>query len=186
MSAPIPIFGEANAKKHDPCQTITLSSRPNRRGLLRIGTVGLIQRKLASANGEHVIITDTNGNSGPKKKSLVLVIEDDVAIRGFVVAALMDEGYQVHEAGDGRAGLRLAQELDPTVILVDLVMPEMDGREFISLYRSDTAAPCRIILMSAASASEHAELETTVDHILSKPFEIDDLFDVVGRFCIES
>ena len=61
----------------------------------------------------------------------------------------------------------------------------MDGREFISLYRSDVAAPSRIILMSAASAAEHSEFAGRVDHILPKPFDIDDLLDVVRRFYSE-
>ena len=104
---------------------VALCSTANRRGHAGILTVGLIQRKLSGADGEHVTITDTNPNLEPTT-SLVLVIEDDLAIRGFVVAALTDEGYQVHEAADGRAGLRIAQELGPKVILVDRVMPE-DG-----------------------------------------------------------
>ena len=60
----------------------------------------------------------------------VLVVDDDLSIQGFLAEALADEGYGVRTAANGREALAILREWRPDLILLDLMMPEMDGWEF--------------------------------------------------------
>lgn len=62
----------------------------------------------------------------------VLVVEDDSAIRCGLVDALRFNGYSVHEAADGCAGLDLALSIDADIVLLDIMMPKMDGMEVLA------------------------------------------------------
>ena len=66
----------------------------------------------------------------------MLLIEDDDTTRGMMRAMLEREGWQVTEAANGREGLERVAESEPNVILLDLMMPEMDGFEFIANLRA--------------------------------------------------
>ena len=61
----------------------------------------------------------------------VLVVEDDPWIRGLLTDLLSGEGYEVIQAQDGVSGLKMAQERDPDVILLDLAMPEKSGLDVL-------------------------------------------------------
>jgi len=64
----------------------------------------------------------------------VLVIDDDAAVREAVAEDLKREGYDLHFATNGVEGLQRLQEIDPTVIILDLRMPVMDGQEFLTQF----------------------------------------------------
>src|SRR5207248_8345987 len=66
----------------------------------------------------------------------VLLIEDDETTRGMMREMLEREGWQVSEASNGREGLDRVEDSEPNVILLDLMMPEMDGFEFIANLRA--------------------------------------------------
>ena len=59
----------------------------------------------------------------------MLVIDDDPDVRGFIAAALEDQGYLVRQASDGREGLAEVQRETPDLVILDFVMPEMSGAE---------------------------------------------------------
>ena len=116
----------------------------------------------------------------------VLVVDDDVSIRDLVAAALRDEGYRVATAADGAAGLATALEWRPAAILLDYQMPVCDGPTVAALYRATLSTHAPIILMTAAlSAAERAAALHASD-VLSKPFDLDALLQVVGRHAIPS
>lgn len=67
----------------------------------------------------------------------VLIIEDEVDVRDAMADAITQAGYEVITANDGDEGIKLAFERHPNLILLDLVMPVMDGHEFLSRLRED-------------------------------------------------
>ena len=107
------------------------------------------------------------------------MVEDDAPIRTVVVDALRDAGYDVAEARDGMAGLAQAARFQPDVVIVDLVMPMMNGYSFVDALRRQDAVRlpnARIIAMSAMA--RHGP--DGVDEFLAKPFNLEDLLSLVA------
>ena len=71
------------------------------------------------------------------KKKKVLIVDDELDLAEAVKTALVDEGYEVHIAPDGKAGLMAALELKPDLIFLDIIMPEMDGIKMLKELRQD-------------------------------------------------
>jgi len=104
----------------------------------------------------------------------VLVLEDDYAIRDMIVSLLQDEGYRVLGAANGLEGLEVVQQSPPDLILLDLHLPLMDGKEFArELARREIHIPL-IVVSAAIEAEEWAEAMGAVAY-LSKPFELEEL-----------
>jgi DNA-binding response OmpR family regulator len=70
------------------------------------------------------------------QKDTVLIVEDEVSLRGALRDKFTREGFQVYEARDGEEGLAVAQASRPQVILLDLMMPKMDGMTMLTLLRA--------------------------------------------------
>ncbi len=122
-----------------------------------------------------------------ERKYGVLVVEDDPAIRRLVTMVLERQGYQVEFAGDGvEAVLKLGLS-DYDVIILDLMMPNLDGFTFLNTLASNDPERLRkVIVTSAASpAVIHARLRASPFHLLPKPFEIAELITQV-RACIDA
>lgn len=117
----------------------------------------------------------------------ILVVEDDAAIRRLVTMVLQRHGYQVDIAGDGlEAVLKLGvHEYD--VIVLDLMMPNLDGFTFLNTVASEDPARLRkVIVTSAASPSVIRERMTKEPfRLLPKPFDLTDLVQHV-RACIDA
>ena len=112
----------------------------------------------------------------------VLVVDDDDGIRDFVTLVLSDEGYEVVGVPNGAAALEALDSLQPGVILLDTRMPVMDGVTFAQTYRSRPDQHAPIIVLTAASDPDHIAREMAADAVLQKPFDLDDLLDLVSRF----
>jgi CheY-like chemotaxis protein len=113
---------------------------------------------------------------------LILLVEDDAAIRETVSECLTTEGYRVDSAGDGAEALtRLADGERPALVLLDLIMPVMNGAELVARVRSEPRlAGVPMLLMTAAIAGPGGSLPK-VDATLVKPFDLDDLLNAVAR-----
>ncbi|MDO8521612.1 MAG: response regulator [bacterium] len=74
-----------------------------------------------------------------KNKKSILIVEDDTALRKVLNDKLSEEGFEVFEAVDGEQGLKIAKEKHPTLILLDIFMPIMDGVTMLSKLRSSDA-----------------------------------------------
>jgi DNA-binding response OmpR family regulator len=125
-------------------------------------------------------------NRAPKECA-VLVVEDDAAIRRLVRMVLERAGYMVECASDGiEAVLKLGVN-DYDAIILDLMMPNLDGFAFMNtLAENDPARLRRIIITSAASPTVIAErMEGKPFDMLPKPFDINELARCV-RACIEA
>jgi CheY-like chemotaxis protein len=109
----------------------------------------------------------------------VLVIEDDPALGRFLVDSLADEGYAVRHAKDGLDALDMLADWCPDLILLDLSLPRMDGREFLRA-KHDLPAPAAAIPAIVVSGTREGTVGLGVTAVLHKPFEIEALFDAVA------
>ncbi len=114
---------------------------------------------------------------------LVLVIEDDLDISGLIAEALSEDGFQVIETTSAQAGLRIARQRHPSVIVLDLILPDGSGLEVLDGVKR--AANTRDIPVVAISGHDRL-LEDPATHraeaVLAKPFAMDRLVEVVRRF----
>lgn len=99
---------------------------------------------------------------------------------------LEEQGYMVHAAADGLAGLEAVQRERPDVILLDMKMPVMDGWEFARRYRVECSAPSPIVVMTAAEDPRKPAEEIGAAGWLGKPVELDVLFDTVKQLATHS
>jgi len=100
----------------------------------------------------------------------ILLVEDDERIRASMRLALEDEGYDVDEAGSGEAGLERFGDTPADVVLIDLMLPGMDGFECCRQLRRTSAVP---VIMVTARTDTHdvvAGLEAGADDYVTKPF----------------
>ena len=110
----------------------------------------------------------------------VLVVEDDESIRDFVHMALADAGYEVVEASDGVVALALIGTARPDVILLDMLMPLMDGWEFARLYHERPGPHVPIIVVTATRDVAARAGQINAAGFLAKPFRLDALFACVA------
>jgi DNA-binding response OmpR family regulator len=117
----------------------------------------------------------------PMVPNRVLVVEDDAGVRGLLQTILEDEGFEIVLAADGEEGLRLAKAVDPSVVLIDVMMPGLGGPEVLRrLRRADGTLPFAVLVLTGAVESvEPLRYELGPDSILEKPFDITKLADRV-------
>jgi two-component system, chemotaxis family, chemotaxis protein CheY len=114
----------------------------------------------------------------------VLLIEDEDTISEVVADALMLEGYQVRRARNGREALEMLQEWLPQLILLDLMMPVMNGRAFRAAQRQlmGDAANVPVTVLSGAREARARADELGAVEAMSKPFELNHVIEAVGRW----
>jgi two-component system, OmpR family, response regulator MprA len=112
--------------------------------------------------------------------SHVLVVDDDPGIRTFLTLALEAEGYGVQTATNGIEALEDIHRSEPTVLLLDVQMPELDGPGVARrLHEQGSTVP--IVVMTAAMDAGRRCQEMGADGCLAKPFSLEALFEVVER-----
>jgi len=115
----------------------------------------------------------------------ILVAEDDAAVLGFLVKVLTKHGYQVQTATRGDDAIAMIRKHHPRLVLLDVLMPGVDGRDICRRMRADAEmAHIPVVLMSALDASSLHELaaETGASDYMSKPVSMADLLTMVGKF----
>ncbi|PIP81727.1 MAG: hypothetical protein CO113_15320 [Elusimicrobia bacterium CG_4_9_14_3_um_filter_62_55] len=108
----------------------------------------------------------------------VLVVDDEEDYRLIIKDVLGGAGYDVRTAEHGEAGLEVAKEFSPEVILVDWMMPRMDGETFVQTLRRDASKRDIPIIMLTVKQTAEDELEALhfgVDDFIIKPFQAEDL-----------
>jgi CheY-like chemotaxis protein len=112
---------------------------------------------------------------------LILVVDDDASIREFIEMALIDEGYQVALATNGREALDRAVAERPRLILLDMAMPVMDGWAFARAYRATPGPHAPILVVTAAHEAAVRAAQAGADAYIAKPFDLDRLLEMVER-----
>jgi len=128
----------------------------------------------------HLII-GIQGNHKP----MILVVDDQVNNRQFLVRFLTSLGFYVVEANDGQAGLAKAIEVNPEVIITDLLMPNMNGFELIQELRQSTQLKDKVIIATSASVYETDRQESLAvgsDDFLPKPIKVELLLEQLQRY----
>lgn len=88
----------------------------------------------------------------------ILIVEDDRFLRELIVRKLSNEGYEVVEAVDGEQGLQKTKEVKPDIVLLDLILPGIDGFEVLTLKKDDPAiAGIPVIVLSNLGQKEDVE-----------------------------
>ncbi len=100
----------------------------------------------------------------------ILVIDDEARLVNLVRGYLEQEGYEVVTAGNGRQALFVTRETPPDLIVLDLMMPEMDGWEFMGLYRQQHNTPIIMLTARVEDVDKIAGLEMGADDYITKPF----------------
>ena len=107
----------------------------------------------------------------------ILVVDDDPKIRGMVKLVLETEGYEVDLAADGYAALRAVEATEPDCVVLDVMMPGLDGHAVLSRIRSSARASTPVVMLTAAADDDQAWAAWSkgVDYFLAKPFDADEL-----------
>ncbi len=113
----------------------------------------------------------------------VLVVDDEPSVAQVIVDALADEGYEVRWAANGREALAALGAWLPDLIVLDLMMPVMDGRAFRAAQRclSGAAAQVPVLVLSGMREARATAEALNAAAVLTKPFDLDDLVATVGR-----
>jgi len=112
----------------------------------------------------------------------ILVVEDDVSTQGLLVAVVKHLGLTAATAGDGRAALAMIADDPPAAIILDLIMPEMDGFEVLrQLKRDQPALLARTIVVSAAAIRNVRDVPDLdqVWKFFRKPLDVDQLGEAI-------
>lgn len=112
---------------------------------------------------------------GPK----VLVVDDDPDIRELLCAVLEDDGWETRPAADGKAALGVLEGWTPDLVLLDLMMPVMDGWTFALRMRERSAVP--IVVLSAANDIQTQARKVGAVAVVPKPFDLDTLLPTLAK-----
>jgi len=107
-----------------------------------------------------------------KEKKKVLIVEDEELIQKFFVE-ILEYKYEVHVANNGDEGLKIAGEIVPDMILLDIMMPQMDGFEVCTILRKEKKFDKSIIIMVTGLSDRDSKMKALkmgADDIIAKPF----------------
>jgi two-component system KDP operon response regulator KdpE len=105
----------------------------------------------------------------------ILVVDDEKSIRSFLKTSLSAYGYVVFEAAKGKEALTGSVSVHPDIIILDLGLPDMDGREVITRIRKRTKTPIIILSVRDDPLEKIAALDAGADDYLTKPFSVGEL-----------
>ena len=105
----------------------------------------------------------------------ILVVDDKAELRQLLKSYLTQEGFQVVEAKDGQEALYVARYEKPDLIILDLMMPEMGGYEFMRAYSKEAETPIIILTARLEENDKVLGLELGADDYMTKPFSMREL-----------
>jgi len=105
----------------------------------------------------------------------ILVVDDDPKILKALDQALQNEGYEVFRAADGVEALRLAREAQPDLIVLDIMLPKMDGFEVCAQLRMTGTTPCLILSARGEEMDKVVGFNVGADDYMTKPFRLSEL-----------
>src|SRR5713101_2582754 len=119
--------------------------------------------------------TDGRMNSMPVKKTTILAADDDPQLLRLVTRNLQLEGYEVRAASDGQQALAEIESHVPDLVLLDVMMPKMDGFTVCHRVREFSSVPIIIVTARGQDQDKVRGLDLGADDYLTKPFSVDEL-----------
>ncbi|MBI4769918.1 MAG: response regulator transcription factor [Chloroflexi bacterium] len=107
--------------------------------------------------------------------SKILIVEDETIVQETLALHLRAEGFDVLTAGDGMTGLELAREAAPDLVILDLMLPEMDGLSLCRILRRESSVPVIMLTARGMEMDKIIGLETGADDYVVKPFGLGEL-----------
>ncbi|MGE0542696.1 MAG: response regulator [Dehalococcoidia bacterium] len=127
-------------------------------------------------------MSDTITSSDSRRDApLVLLVEDDAAVRSTLAAILHDEGCDIIIAPNGFDALVSLEQHSPDIIVLDWMMPVVDGQHFLQALRNDYKRRTPVLVISAGRVTYETAAAAGADAYLQKPFDIDELMRVLGE-----
>jgi DNA-binding response OmpR family regulator len=105
----------------------------------------------------------------------ILIVEDDKNLVTALEYNLEHEGYQVVSAGDGEAGLELARQTEPGLVILDIMLPNLSGLEVCRILRKESNVPVILLTAKAEEVDKVVGLELGADDYITKPFSMREL-----------
>jgi DNA-binding response OmpR family regulator len=117
----------------------------------------------------------------------ILAIDDARSIRTFLRISLESQGADFHEAGTARDGLKLCQEVQPDLVVLDLGLPDEDGLTILPSIK-EASASTQVIVLTVRKENEMKEKARMLgaDAYITKPFMVDELMDAIEAHVINS
>jgi signal transduction histidine kinase/CheY-like chemotaxis protein len=160
-----------NKLKHDPdlknIPVIILSITDDRKLGFSLGASEFLTKPVDHEELRQVIAKHLPGSLPGN----LLVVEDDAATRDVIRRAMEGDGWRTYEATNGRMGMEILDEARPQVIILDLLMPEMNGFEFLSELKQNRKwqkVPVIVLTAKNLTTDDHSRLEGSVEGILQK------------------
>ena len=136
----------------------------------------LMDHAADAADGIKQNLNDDKLSQTGARMARILIVEDEEKIARFVTLELEHEGYQVEHAADGRTAVDLALERDYDLILLDVLLPQLNGMEVLRRVRKHKDVPVIMVTARDAVMDKVAGLDAGADDYLTKPFAIEELF----------
>ena len=105
----------------------------------------------------------------------ILIVDDNASVRKLVIEYLTEEGFRVVQADNGKNAIFVARYEKPDLILLDIMMPEMDGYEFLRVYRKERNTPIILLTAKLEESDKVVGLELGADDYITKPFGMREL-----------
>ena len=112
----------------------------------------------------------------------IMVVDDEKRLVSLLESYLNQEGFRVVKASNGREALHLARQEKPDLIVLDIMMPEMDGYEFMRLHRKERITPIILLTAKVDKDDKVIGLELGADDYVTKPFRPRELLATVYEF----
>jgi len=156
---------------------VSVASEPGKGSTFTIELPAIAPRQVGA-------VTVAPAEPAPQRTSSgsILIIDDDPAVHQLLADALRTEGYTLKFATSGAEGLRLAREMRPAVITLDVLMPEMDGWVVLSLLKDDPELATIPVIMLTVRADQDFGFAMGVADYLQKPIDRDRLVGVLKRY----
>ena len=126
---------------------------------------------LLATFGSRIVITFEVGHLAKK----ILVVDDELNVRHMLKEYLLEHGFEVASASNGREALFAARDFCPDLILLDVMMPELDGIEFMRIHRQENKTPIILLTARVEETDKVIGLELGADDYVTKPFGMREL-----------
>jgi DNA-binding response OmpR family regulator len=123
-----------------------------------------------------------SGDGGMSGEGDVLIVDDDPDMVEAIEMALESNGYRSRHAANGKQALEVVDHAMPGLILLDMLMPVMNGWEFARALHARYGDAVPLVIVTAAEHADARGAEVHADAVLPKPFDLNELLNVVSRF----